>query len=169
VAALDLADQAGGLPLGVQGVRGDHHAGQVQALDARGQLGDLVRLAHVESRQQVDLAAVRADGTADGLAVRGRLLQQACHGGLAGLRCGAALLPLVPGRLRQRIRGGRLHGGEVAVHRVVQGRLADPGEDPAEGALARRAYLPRPRVAPPAEHCQRLLAAACCPVCDGGR
>ena len=96
----------------------------------------------VEDRQQVNLAAVRPGPAADRLAVRGRPLQQAGNGGSPGLRGGAALLPLVPGRLRQVTGRGRWHGGKVAVHRVVEGRRADPGEDATERALARRRTCP---------------------------
>jgi hypothetical protein len=150
-----LAQEAGGLPLGVQGVHGDDHARQVQALEAGCQFGDLVRLrahlslrqcatlAHVEGRQEVHLAAVQADGPADRLAVRGGLRAQAGHGRLAGLRGGAALLPLVADRLRQVIGRSLGHGSEVAVHSVVQYARIDPGEDAAERALAGRPYLPR--------------------------
>src|SRR6476660_3087775 len=45
------------------------------------------------------LVTWKTDRAADGLAVRGRLLQQARHNGLPGP--GAALLALVPGHLRQ--------------------------------------------------------------------
>ncbi len=181
MAAFYLADEAGGLPLGVQGIQRDDHAGQVQALQARGQLGDLVRLrahlplgegaalADVEGGQQVHPAAVRPGGAADGLAVRGGLRQQAGHGRPAGLRSGAALLPLMPGRLRQPVRGGPRHGGEVAVHRVVHRRLIRLDEDAAERSLARRPDHPGPRVGPPAQGSQHLLGAAGRPVCDGRR
>jgi len=181
VAALDLGDQAGGVPLGLQGVHGDDPAGQAQSLDGRGELRNLVRLradfplghraalAHVEGRQQVDAAAVRAGRAADGLAVHGGLRQQAGDGGLPRLRGGASLLPLVPGRLRQRIRGSLRDDGEVAVHRVVEGPGVDPGEDAAEGALGGRPHLPRPRVAAPAQSGQDLLGAAGRPVADRGR
>ena len=174
-----VADEPGGLPLGVQGVQGDDRAGQVQALDGGGKFGDLVGLGvyfplgqgagsgHVEDGQQVHLAAVRADRAADGLAVRGRLLQQARHSGLPGP--GAALLALVPGHLRQG--SGRAWGqrGEVAVQRLVQSPRVRLGEDAAERALARRPDQPGPRVPPPAQDGQRLLGAARRPVSDGRR
>ena len=55
------------------------------------------------------------------------------------------------------------------MHRVVEGRRADPGEDATERPLAWRADLPCPRVAAPAEDSQRLLRAAGGPVRDRGR
>ena len=181
VGALILAQEAGGFPLGMQSVQGEDHAGQVQALDARAELGDLIglrghfplgqraALAHVEGRQQVHLAAIRADGSAGRLAVRGCLRQQAGHRRPAGLRGGAALLPLVPGRLRQRIQRGLRQGRQVPVHHVVEGHRVHPGEDAAERALAGRPYLPGPRVAAPAQDDQDLLGTAACPVRDRGR
>ena len=115
VRVLVLDQVAGGFRLRVQRVQGHDGPGEVQVRDGRGQLGDLVGLgidlplgahapgAHVEDRQQVHLAAIGADGAADGLAVRGSLLQQARQSGAGGGPGGAALLPLVPGHGRKGI------------------------------------------------------------------
>ncbi|MGH3256427.1 MAG: hypothetical protein ACRDOU_13720 [Streptosporangiaceae bacterium] len=75
----------------------------------------------MEGRQQVHLAAIAADSSAGRLAIRGYLRQQAGHRRLAGGCGGAALLPLVPGRLRQRIRLGLRQSRQVPVHRIVEG------------------------------------------------
>jgi hypothetical protein len=99
----------------------------------------------------VNPGAVWPGGAADRLAVRGGLGQQPGNGGLAVPRGGAALFPLAAGRLRQLILASLGHGGEVAVHRVVHGRVVRLGEDTAEGALARRPDQPGQRVAPPAQ------------------
>jgi hypothetical protein len=125
--------------------------------------------AHVEDRQQVHLAAIGADGAADGLAVRGSLLQQARQSGAGGGPGGAALLPLVPGHGRKGIRRAGRHRGKVAVQRRVEGPGVDAGEDPRERAGARRPDPPGPGVTPPAEDGQRGLAAAGRPLGDRGR
>jgi len=100
VAVLSFGDAAGGLSLGVQGIQGQDRPGQVQpggdVLQLRNliclgidlPLGTGVPAGHVEDGQQVHLAAVRPDGVAHGLAVRGGLGLQPSRSG-PGLR-GAA-------------------------------------------------------------------------------
>jgi len=109
----------------------------------------------VEDRQQVHLAAVGPDGAADGLAVGGRLLQQARR--LRPGPGGAALLALVPGECGQLLRGTGRQGRQIAAHGRVEGLRVDAGEDPAEGAHARRADPARPRVTAPAQGGHGLL------------
>lgn len=54
-----LADQPGCLALGMQGIQGQHHPGQVQSRDGRSQLGDLVGLGvHFPLRQRAAVAHV---------------------------------------------------------------------------------------------------------------
>ena len=163
VRVLVLDQVAGGFRLRMQRVQGDDRPGEVQVRDGRGQLGDLVGLGvdlplgahapggHVENRQQVHLAAIAADRAADGLAVPGRLLQQARRAGRGGCPGGAALLALMPGDLRKRPGEAGRQGGEVAVHRRVERLRVDAAEDPRERARARRADPPGPGVAPPAQ------------------
>jgi hypothetical protein len=126
--------------------------------------------AHVEDRQQVHLAAIGADGAADGLAVRGSLLQQARQSGAGGGPGGAALLPLVPGDFGQFLRPGGRHGLQEAVKRLVERVRVDLREDPPEGPRAGRPDAAGQRVRPAAEDQQRLTGAAGCPFRDrGGR
>ena len=120
---------AGGFRLGMQGVQGHDGTGQVQVRDGVGQLGDLIGLGiylalgahrpggHVEDRQQVHLAAIGPDRAADGLAIPGRLGQQACRARPGSRPGGAALLALAPGDPRKRIREAGGQGGEVAATR----------------------------------------------------
>ncbi len=98
---LVFGDAAGGPGLGVQSVQGQDGPGKVKPGGGVLQLSDLVCLGiglplragvpdgDVEDRQQVDLAAVSADGGADGLAVRSRLGQQPGRAGpaFAARRC----------------------------------------------------------------------------------
>jgi hypothetical protein len=124
----------------------------------------------VEGGQQVDLAAVGADGAAGGLAVRGGVRQQAGHCGLACGRGGAALLALVPGDFGQFLRRGGRHGLQEAVKHLVERVRVDLGEDPPEGPRAGRPDPAGQRVRPAAEDQQRLMGAAGCPFRDrGGR
>lgn len=161
----------------MQRVQGHDGTSQVQVRDGGGELGDLVGLGvylplgthrpggHVKDRQQVHLAAVGPDRAADGLAVPGRLRQQARAG--PGGRLGrAALLPLMPGDLGKFPWRAGGQGGEVAGHGRVERLRVDAGEDPRERAHARRADPPGPRVAPPAQGRQRGLRAAGRPLCD---
>jgi hypothetical protein len=82
VVRLFLGDQElGGVGVGVQGIGGDHHPGKVQVVQQRPQRGDLTGSAvdlalgqhgaggQVHRGQQVDLAALRIGGAAQGLAV----------------------------------------------------------------------------------------------------
>ena len=163
-----LADLPGGFPLPVQRVGRDDHAVKVQSFQHRDESGDLVRLrvyfplghgaalGDVEGGQQVDLAAVGADGAAGGLAVRGGVRQQAGHCGLACGRGGAALLPLVPGDFGQFLRPGGRHGLQEAVKRLVERVRVDLREDPPEGPRAGRPDAAGQRVRPAAEDQQRL-------------
>jgi len=96
-------------------------------------------------------AAVTADSAADGLAVRGGLLQEAGQALPDSRRGDAALLALVPGHGGKGTRRAGGHRGEVAVQRRAEGLGVDALKDPPEGAGARRADPPRPWVAPPAE------------------
>ena len=172
---------AGGSGLGVQRVQGHDGTGQVQMRDRRGQFRDFVGLGidlplgahaprgHVQHRQQMDLAAISADRTADSLAVRGSLPQQAGRVRPGGRRGAAALLALVPGHGRQGARRAGRHRGQVAVQRRVERLGIDVAEDPGESTDTGRADPPGPRVTPPAEDGQRVLRAAGRPLSDRGR
>ncbi|HEV3287904.1 MAG TPA: hypothetical protein VG123_02810 [Streptosporangiaceae bacterium] len=124
---------------------------------------------HVEHRQQVHLAAVGADGAADGLAVHSGLFGQPWQSGAGGGPGGPALLPLVPGHGRQGARRAGGQRGQVAVQRRVERLRVDALEDPREGADTGRPDPPRPRVAAPAQDGQRLRHAAGRPLRDGFR
>jgi hypothetical protein len=95
--------------------------------------------------------------------VRSHLLEQ------ADLRaCAAALLPLLPGRLRQHIRSGRLHGGELAVYASF--RAASPIPVKTRRKLRSHGGHTFPVYgAAPALHGRRFEAAAYCSLCDGRR
>ena len=181
VRVLVLDQVAGGFRLRMQGVQGDHLPGEVQVRDGGGQLRNLIGLGvylplgahrpggHVENRQQVHLAAIAADRAADGLAVSGRLRQQARRAGCGGCPGGAALLTLMPGDLGKFPGEAGRQGGEVAAHRRVERLRVDAAEDPRERARAWRADPPGPRVAPPAQSRQRGLRAAGRPLGDRRR
>jgi hypothetical protein len=68
----------------------------------------------------VNLAAIGPDGAADGLAVRGRLLQQPRHDRFPGRRRSAALLALMPGRCRKALRRAGRQRRKVAAQRRVE-------------------------------------------------
>jgi hypothetical protein len=178
VRLLVLDQVAGGFRLGMQGVRGHDGTGQVQVRHDGRQLRDLAGLGadlplsahrpggHVEDRQQVHLAAVGPDRAADGLAVPGRLRQQARRARPGRCPGSAALLALVPDDPGKRAGGTGRQGGEVAIHGRVERLRVDAAEDPGERAHARRADPPSPRVAPPAQGRQRGLRAAGRPLRD---
>ncbi len=181
VGAEVLGDHAGGLPLAVQGIGRDHHALKVQFFQHGTEFRDLVRLrvhfplghgaalGDVERGQEVHLAAVRADGAAGSLAV-GRGLRQQPGNDRPPRRCGgAALLPLVPGHLRQLIRGGGGHALQVAVKRLVERVRVDPAQDAPEGPGGRRPGSPGERVRAAAEDQQGVLRAAGRPFRDRRR
>jgi hypothetical protein len=179
VGVLVFHQVAGGFRLSMQGVEGDHGAGEVQVRDGGCQFGNLVGLgidlplradppgADGEDGQQVYLAAVAADRAADGLAVRGCLLQQARRGRLGG--SGPALLTFMHGDGGQAGHRAGGKGGEVAVQGCIQRLGVDDREDPGEGTGAGRADPPRPRISPPAQDGQRVLRAAGRPLGDRGR
>ena len=135
VRVLVLAEVPGGFPLGVQSVRGDQHVGQVQALDARGQFGDLVRLrAHFPLGHRAALGrhgrpTAGAPGCRRARTAPRTVLPSAAaccsrpgHGGLPGCAAARRCSRSCRGDLRQRIRGGWLHGRQVAVHRAGSAR-----------------------------------------------
>jgi hypothetical protein len=137
----------------VQGIRGDHRPGQVDAVQQRGEHGDLVGLGldadlpqnHavpvIERGQQVPSGLARRGGSAQCLAV------DRDHPPRAGRRCGALLGPGA-GRVIQRVSVQVLQGppeGGLARHypgdperipgRLVRVRspLGDRGERPGAG------------------------------------
>ena len=112
-------------------------------------LGAHAPAGHVEQRQHMHLAAVGADGAADGLAVHSGLFGQPWQSGAGGGPGGPALLPLVPGHGRQGARRAGGQRGQVAVQRRVERLRVDALEDPREGADTGRPDPPRPRVAAP--------------------
>jgi hypothetical protein len=98
VRAFFLDQVAGSVPLGMQRVQGDDDPGQVQAVQQRPYLGDLVgfvpdlalsddRPAAGHRRQQVHRPAVGLDRAADRLAVHRDRGRPVFPGALAGLRC----------------------------------------------------------------------------------
>ena len=146
-----------------------------------GELGDLVGLGvhfalghgavfgDVVNGQEMDLAAVGADGAAGGLAIGGGLREQAGHGGFPGRGSGPALLPLVPGHLREHVRRGGRHGLQEAVQRLVERIRVDLPEDTPEGPGTGRPDVSGQRVRPAAQDQQRLACAPGRPLRNRGR
>ena len=179
---LDLAEECGVVPLRLHRVHGDDPAGQVQALDgrggARGSRSSSRRLPAGPSRgprprerPTAGGPGCRQAGSRRGRSCRPRRPAAAGPPRQASRACAAARRCSRSCRAASGSASGAAcgTGGEVAVHRVVEGRRVGLAEDAAEGALAGRPHRPVHGSRPPAQGGQGLLGAAGRPVRDRRR